>query len=121
MGMNISAGRLRHRVVIKRKVQVQNPSSGEVTFTWIAITPKKLACEIVPLSGKEYLAAESTQSKVIARAAMRYRTDVDATCRMEHTVGGVTRYYQIEAVLPDLDSGLGWMTLPLSQGVNDGR
>lgn len=96
-------------------------ATGEITFTWVNITAKKIAFEIVPLSGKEYLAGQATNSKVVARGSGRWRDDVDATCRVVHTVRGVDRYYQIEAVLPDLDSGLGWMTLPMSQGVNDGE
>lgn len=47
----------------------------------------------------------------------RKRSDIDATCRGVHN----QTLYQVEAVLPDPESGLEYMTMPFSQGVNDGQ
>lgn len=53
----------------------------------------------------------------MARITIRYRQDIDATWRVVH--GG--KFYNVEGVLADKDSGLEYQTLPVSQGVSDGQ
>src|SRR5690554_3243133 len=111
----VAAGRLRHRVMLQRQEETRDPESGAVTVNWVDVDP--LWASVEPLSAREFIAAQATQSKVSARITIRYRDDVTAKDRMSYH----GKVYNIEGVLPDLDSGLEYLTLPVSQGVNDGR
>lgn len=107
----LSAGRLRHRIQIQRKAYTQDAVTGDMVPNWV--NHVKVWAEIAPLSGREFIAANAEQSKVIARITIRQRNDVDATMRILH--GG--KFYNIEAVLPDKDSMLEYSTLPCSEGL----
>lgn len=119
-GLTFNAGRLRHRVMIQERVETQDQSTGEITYVWQNLTPKKLAAEVAPSSAREFIASAALQSEIIARIVIRWRPDVTAKMRVLHTVRGVDRYYNIEGVLADPKSGVEWLTLPCSEGVNDG-
>ena len=119
-GLTFNAGRLRHRIMIQQKVETQNQSTGEVTYVWQNLTAKKLAAEIAPSSTREFIASAAFQSEIVARIVIRWRADVTAKMRVVHTLRGVDRYYNIEGILPDPKSGVEWLTMPCSQGVNDG-
>lgn len=120
--MPIAAGRLRHRVRIERLVPVldtdgetiQDPDTGEVLREWILLGEAWAAVE--PLSAREFIASQETQSKVEARITIR-RQDyiVNAADRIVHGV----RIYNVLGVLEDPDSGLEYTTLPCSRGVSD--
>ena len=120
--MSIAAGRLRHRVTIQRHDYVrdtddevvQNPQTGETLQEWVTLAEVWAAIE--PLSAREFLASQAVQSKVTAKIIIRHR-DVVATDRVLHN----GKIYQIEGVLADKDSGLEYLTLPVSEGVNDGQ
>ena len=107
--MSLSAGRLRHFVRIERKVQVGRNAQGAALVTWSLVD--RIWMSIEPLSAREFIAAAADQSKVVARGVARFRSDIDATCRV---VDG-SNIYNIEGVLPDKDSGLEYMTMPLSR------
>ena len=73
---------------------------------------------IEPLSARAFIAAQAAQSEVTGQLVMRYRPSlqVDSTMRIRH--GG--KIYNIEGVLPDNESGREHITLPYSEGLNDG-
>lgn len=110
----IAAGRLRHRVAIQRPQQVQDPVTGALTPIWVPVAD--VWAEIVPLSAREFVAAQAMNSEVSTRITIRRRADVDSTCRILH--GGVV--YNIAGVLADPVSGREYLTLPCSTGANDG-
>lgn len=110
---NVAAGRLRHRVRIDAQVVHKN-SSGEQDIAWEEVATVWAAIE--PLSARESLLAEQVQSKVNARIVIRARDDIVASMRAVHG----TTIYNIEGVIRDPDSGMEWMTLPCSTGVNEG-
>jgi SPP1 family predicted phage head-tail adaptor len=56
-------------------------------------------------------------TKVVARITIRYRENINATMRVVHK----GKAYNIEGVLPDPDSGMEYLTLPVSEGVSDGQ
>jgi SPP1 family predicted phage head-tail adaptor len=114
--MTLDAGTLRHRVDIQRPLRTQNVTTGEVTTSWQSISAKPIAAAVDPLSARELIAAQAVQSQVVARIVIRWRPDLDASMRIVHR--GLI--YDIAGVLPDKDSGLEYITLPVSQGVNDG-
>jgi len=107
--MSISAGKLRHLVRIERPVQVGRSASGASQQSYALVAEVWAAIE--PISGREFIASAATQSKVVARVVIRYRSDIDATCRIVH--GAKT--YNIEGVLPDKDSGREYLTMPVSE------
>nr|WP_124428928.1 phage head closure protein [Pseudomonas sp. R2-37-08W] len=108
------AGDLRHRVELQRPVFSQDPVTGEMTPAWVGVAGIYAAIE--SLSARDFLAAAAGQSKVSARIVIRYRAGVDPTMRIVHR----DKIYNIEGVLADPKSGLDYLTLPCSEGVNDG-
>jgi SPP1 family predicted phage head-tail adaptor len=109
----MEAGRLRHRVTIQSMTEAQDGTTGAITESWSAGDTTWASIE--PLSGREYLAAQEMQSQIMARITIRHRT-VTAKMRVLH---GST-VYNVHAVLPDKDSGTEYLTLMVSQGVNNG-
>ncbi len=113
--MALNAGRLRHRVDIQSKQQVQDPVTGEMTVSWVTVWPRVPAA-VEPLSAREFIAAQATQSQVVARITIRYRDGLDASMRILHK----GKIYNPAGWLPDKDSGLEYLTAPVSQGANQG-
>lgn len=112
--MNIGAGELIHRIRIERPRYTQNDTTGERTVRWLTFADD-VPARVTPLSAREFIAAQATQSKVTARIVLRYREGLNATMRVVHR-GSI---YNIEGVLADNKSGLEWVTLPVSAGVID--
>lgn len=119
-GLTLFSGRLRHRIDIQQRVEVQDPNSGEITYTWVSILTKPIAAEVSPASAKEFIASEAMQSQIIAKIVIRYRPGIVAKMRAVQVVKGITTYYNIAGVLNDPQSGLEWITMPCSAGLNDG-
>lgn len=110
----MEAGKLRHRITIQRPIRTQNPVSGTITQAWEDVAT--VWASIEALSAREFIAAQAVQSKVAARVVIRYREGIDASMRILHK----GKIYNIEGVLPDPKSGREYLTLPCSEGVNDG-
>lgn len=126
--MSLEAGRLRHRVRIERfdylrdsnGDAVQDPNTGEIARDWVEVATVWAAIE--PLSAREFIQSQATQSQVTTRIVIRQRDDVDAGCRLIHVRSGREDViYNPAGVLADPDSGLEYQTLPCSQGVNQGE
>jgi SPP1 family predicted phage head-tail adaptor len=113
----LNSGTLRHRIEIQEPVEVQDSDTGDITEEWVTVDGcDSVPAEIAPLSAREFLAASAIQSKVVARIMIRYRAGLTAKMRILHR-GTI---YNIEGVLADADSGLEYLNIPVSQGVNDG-
>lgn len=110
--MNIGAGELIHRITIQRPRYTQNQQTGERTVRWLDFA-SDIPARVTPLSAREFIAAQVTQSKVTAKIVLRYREGMNSAMRVLHR-GSV---YNIEGVLADNKSGLEWITLPVSTGV----
>ncbi len=113
--MAVKAGQLRHRVTIQSRTDQQDPTYGGITPKWKALHSNVWA-RIKPIAAREFIAGDAKQSLVIANITIRYKSDVTAANRIVHG----TRIYNIEGVLTDDDSGLEYLTLPCSEGVNEG-
>ena len=87
--------RLRHRVRIEL-LTVTRDELGGVIEAWAPLHDS-VPAEIVPLSGREFLAAQATQASITARITVRYLPGLTALMRVVH---GAT-VYNVEAVLPD--------------------
>lgn len=113
--MGIAAGRLRHRINIQRRIDTQD-SNGDNIVTWENVHIYVPAA-IEPLSAREFIAASANQSQVVARIVIRHRPGLNASMRIIH---GATIYNPI-GFLPDPVSGLDYLTIPVTAGVNDGQ
>lgn len=107
----VGSGSLRHKVQLQDEQIAQDPDTGEMVKTWATIAT--LWAEIVPLSGREFLAASAEQSEVRSRVTIRYREDVTAAMRVVYR----GKYFNILAILPDAESGKEHLTLMVGEGV----
>ncbi|PTS71928.1 head-tail adaptor protein [Stenotrophomonas sp. HMWF022] len=108
------AGRLRHFVQLQHQVDGQNPSTGGQTVSWEPLAD--VWAEISPVSAREFVAAQAVDSEVTLRVTIRHREGVTDKCRVLFR----GKILNIHGVLPDPVSGLEYLTLPCSEGVNDG-
>lgn len=109
------AGSLRHRVTIEGLVTDQD-SDGATVDAWVPVFDGPISAAILPMSGRELIAAQAVQSKLSVRIKVRYRAGFKPTQRAVHR----GTYYSIEAVVSDNESGFDWLTLMCSSGVNEG-
>ncbi|WP_295460500.1 phage head closure protein [uncultured Pseudomonas sp.] len=110
------AGQLRQRVMLQRDGRHQDPDTGEMISGWSNLTSKAIPCSVEPVSGREFIAGQATQNEVTARIVIRYRAGVTSGMRAVHR----DVIYNIEAVLPDKNSGREYLTLMVSGGLAEG-
>lgn len=106
--------KLRHRITLQSQVQTHDPATNAVEVTWADWLANEPA-EVVPLSGKEFIAAGATQAAVDTRMTVRWRSGIEPTMRVVFD----GHNYQLTAVLPD-PSNRRWLTLMCQRGANDG-
>lgn len=85
------AGKLRYRVSIMEPVETQN-EYGEAITTWNALAVVWASKE--DLAGREYFAAQQTESEVTTRFRMRYHAGL--TSKMRLTLSGTD--YDIQSI-----------------------
>lgn len=104
----MKASKLRQRLVIQNFTTTRSPT-GAIKKEWVNLY--SVYCSFEPLSVKDVIAANTTNSKVTARAIIRYREGI--TSAMQVIYKGKT--YLIEGnPLEDKDSGIEYLTLMLS-------
>ena len=109
--MSQRAGELRHRITIQTKSSDRDGDGYPIPSPWVDY--KKLWGKVTHLSGKDLIAAQANQSKIVARLKIRYREDVNTDMRVIYK-GGI---YAIDSpALEDADSGYEYVTFLLSQG-----
>ena len=113
----MQSGKLRHRLSLQAQGQTQDPNTGQLVVEWQEIG--KLWASVEPLSAREFIAAKTHQSQISARIVIRAQDGINASQRLVDTRTGAI--YNIEGVLRDPKSGHHWMTIPVSEGVNDGN
>lgn len=89
------AGTLRHRVRVEQKAETRD-NYGGVVAGW-ATFAASVPAAILPVSGREFFAAEAQQSEVSAKIVMRALDGLLPSMRIVH--GG--QQYNIRAILPD--------------------
>ncbi len=95
---------------------MQDPVTGAMTTTWVTEWASVPAA-IEPLSVREFLQSQANQSEISARVTIRYREGLKPTMRLVHK----GRVYNPAGFLQDPDSGLEYVTIPVTEGVNDGE
>jgi SPP1 family predicted phage head-tail adaptor len=108
------AHRLRHRVTVQTFTTVQDSNTGAVTDTWADVFTD-LPAEIYPMSGREFVAAQSIQAGVTTKITVRDVGSIEPRMRVLHGAS----IYNIKAVLPD-PSLARHLTLMCEVGVNNG-
>lgn len=111
---NVAAGDLRHRVQIQQQVTTRD-SDGVAQTTWEDVATVWGSVE--PLSAREFIQSGQTQAAVTARITIRYRAGLLPSMRLLHR----GQPFNIAGLLPDKASGLEYITIPVSAGVNDGQ
>lgn len=105
--------RLRHRGTIEQKTSTRDEWGGTIE-AWEAFA-ENVPAEIVPLSGREFVAAQAVQAGVTTRITIRYMAGIVSAMRFVHGAD----IYNIKAVLSD-PTLRRHITLMCEQGVNDG-
>lgn len=114
--MALNAGNLRHRIQIQSPVETQDQDTGAITVeSWVTVATVWAAIE--PLSAREFITSQTEKSQVVARITIRYRNDIDPKMRIYHP--GKSKFYNIEGLLSDKDSGFEYLTIPVSTGLID--
>ena len=125
--MSLAAGELRHRVRIERYAEVPDSNGdplrgdqGEFIRAWQEVATVWAA--IQPLSAREFVQSAAMQSQIVGRIVIRQRSGLDAAMRLVHLVNGVpAAYYDPAGFLADKESGLEYLTIPVTAGVSDGQ
>lgn len=112
----MKAGRLRHTIAIERRVESRG-DTGEVLAAWETVVDN-LPADVKPLSADRIRAAQAVQDGTTVEIIIRYRSDLDGTCRVQYR-GAV--YALSGPPLQDNRSGLEWLTLRCQEGISDGR
>lgn len=112
---HLRAGDLRHLVQIQEPITFRD-TIGDVIHVWSDVGSPVYA-SIQYLSARELIAAQAVQSEVIARITIRYQPGLKTTMRVVHG----NDIYNIHGILRDQDSGIEYLTIPVSQGLDDGR
>lgn len=122
--MSLEPGKLRHRVRIEEYADVLDSAGdpvrgpqGEFVKEWQEVATVWAAIE--PLSAREFMQSAAIQAQVTARIVIRYREGLNAAMRIVHIASG--KLYNPAGFLADKDSGLEYLTIPVSEGVNDGQ
>lgn len=109
------AGDLRHRIAIQYQAEQQDPVTGEIARAWVDFA--RVWAAVDPLSARDLIAGQASQSEASGRITIRYRQGVLPTMRILHR-GQI--FTIIGQPLPDRSSGLEYLTLVVATGVNDG-
>lgn len=120
----MQSGRYRHEITLLRRVDNQQPG-GQVKHSYEPIPNGTVWARIAPISGREFFAAAQVQSEVTTRISIRWRDDVDETCRVRHVTDHSTspqKYdeYDIAAVMPDEKTGRRELVMMCSKGPAEG-
>lgn len=122
----MQAGRLRHPVVIQRPVLVQDEAGQQSTqFEDLYGLDVGLRAEIVPLFGREYIAAKQVNAEITTRITIRRLPNIEPDCRVVRFLEDgesppTEEVYDILVSLPDPVSGLRYLTLMCVQRFAEG-
>jgi len=99
----MQSGKLRHRLTLLRRTDSQQPG-GQVAHSYTPFA--EVWGGVRPLSGRELIAAQQVNSEINTEITIRFRNDVDETCRAQHIINHDVSppwfdAYDILAIMPD--------------------
>lgn len=114
----MNAGELKTRIRIQRQIKSGNGSFAESKWVdigdeCVADTPKYIFAKWINVHGSEAWIAESVQAQRAATITLRYRDDIDETCRVLY--GGTV--YQIVSLNSIREAGQ-WLEIKVKAAVN---
>lgn len=110
--MTQNAGELRHRIMVQHFTSGRDEDGYPIPEQWVDYMP--LWAKVTHLSGKDLIAAQASNSKIVARLKIRYREDIDTTMRVVYD----NKIYSITGEpMPDAENGKIYMTIMLSAGI----
>lgn len=111
--LTVLTQRLRHSVTIQQQIPTTAASGEPIGFAWQNLH-EEVPAEMVPLSGRELMAAAAEQAEIRTRCTLRWMDGLDTTMRIVHEGLG----HNILAILPD-PTYRQHLTLMLSEGLRD--
>lgn len=91
-------GSLRHRITIETQSEVQDSNTGAVAELWTTYA-SNLPAAILPVSGREILAAQAGTEGQRYRFVVRYDSTLALVAKMR--VSHESKYFNITEVIPD--------------------
>lgn len=110
-------GMLNRRVALERYASTRTPSGGQTDPAWVPVAT--VWANVRYLNGSETSKSDFPVGSARASIRIRFRDDIDPTCRAVYTRGAKTTYFDIKAVLPD-QVGREYVDLAVEEGVNNG-
>lgn len=95
---------------------MQDPNTGQLVVSWVNVW-SNVPAAVEPLSVREFIAAKGVQSEVSVRVVIRHREGLNASMRIVHK----GRILNPAGFLADPTYGVEFLTIPCSEGVNDGE
>lgn len=115
-----------HLVDIETFTSPQNSTTGEIAKSW-TVWMAGVFCSIEPLSVKDYIQSRADQSEISVRIVIPFLRGLDSQGDVKSTMRIVAKcgchegkIYNPKGVLEDPNTGQEYVTLPCSQGVNNG-
>jgi SPP1 family predicted phage head-tail adaptor len=94
----VEIGSLRHRITIETQSELQNSNNGAVADLWTTYA-SNLPAAILPVSGREILAAQAGTEGQRYRFVVRYDSTLALVAKMR--VSHESKYFNITEVIPD--------------------
>ncbi|MBW5284740.1 MULTISPECIES: phage head closure protein [Burkholderia] len=115
-------GKLNRRVRIERRSVERDPSTGQELDAWVEVDT--VWADVLMLTGKEAISAESEVASASASIRIRYRLDIDNGMRavlLTYVDGAAIDgpIFNIGKPMPD-HAGRRYTDLPCTTGANDG-
>ena len=113
--------RYRHRIAVQEKIESQDPTTGEITYTWQNVSLDSdteldaVPAEVLTGPGKEFLSADAKQAETTARINFRWFAGLLPTMRIVWDGQNL----DILSIETDATARREYR-LRCSQGVNDG-
>lgn len=97
---------MRFKVQLQRREDTELPS-GQISHSYEQFA--EVWADISALTAREFFAASQVQSEITTKITIRWRDDIDPTCRVSHIVSYaspmIVDTYDVVAPLPDQKTG----------------
>lgn len=109
-------GTLNRQMLLQRRVETPTGSGGK-EISWVDVAT--VWASVRYLNGTEMLKSDIPVGSATASIRIRFREDIDATCRAVYKPGDNQTVYEIKAALPDM-VGREFVDLAVEVGASNG-
>jgi len=85
--MGMHAGRLRHRITLRRQSNIKKPDTGGLKRGWADLATN-LSAEVISLNGREAVITNVLQGVSHFQVTIRYRSDIKVSDQIVWLTGG---------------------------------